>query len=83
VGGHVQVQAHGLPANGPTEQAGTLEDEIDTCVAGDDTSRIGIGWELPGWWSGPFPPVIRAHALNYHTATTGLGHPSALAKGWM
>jgi hypothetical protein len=52
-------------------------------VAGDDASRIGIGWELPAWWFGSFPLAIRVHALNYHTAPAGLGRPLALAKGWV
>lgn len=52
-------------------------------MAGDDASRIGIGWELPAWWFGSFPLAIRVHALNYHTAPAGLGRPLALAKGWV
>jgi hypothetical protein len=51
-------------------------------VVGDDTSRIGIGRELPGRRFGSFPLATRAHALNYHIATAGSGYQPTLAKGW-
>ena len=51
-------------------------------MVGDDTSRIGIGRELPGRRFGSFPLAVRAHALNYHIATARSGYQPALAKGW-
>ena len=50
-------------------------------VIGDDTGRIGVGRELPGWWFGSFPFAVRAHALNYHTATAGPGYQRTLGRG--
>jgi hypothetical protein len=51
-------------------------------VVGEDTSRIGIGRELPGRRFGSFPPAVRVHALNYHIATAGSGYQATLAQGW-